>query len=183
MNVLKKSRSKTACFSARPKGFTLVELLVVIAIISILAGILAGMLLPALENAREAAHAIKCKNNLKQIGIGVMMYAQDNSDSLLPFEKAGDNVAQQNFWALPLNQYLGSPAWTSFDLGSFSDDEELMTQTASKLYFCPSGLSVQSPYDKWDMRGFVNYMYRRHAGDYNNASSVWTYPGVKLSGV
>ena len=82
--------------SIRRTGFTLVELLVVISIIALLLAIL----MPALTKARRQGQSVVCRNNLRQIGIGTLMYAQNNQDTLPPFY--GGNLINQKSWMVRL---------------------------------------------------------------------------------
>ncbi|MEO6907331.1 MAG: DUF1559 domain-containing protein [Abditibacteriaceae bacterium] len=99
---------KQQCQNGVKRAFTLIELLVVIAIIAILASILFPVFARARENARRAS----CQSNLKQIALGMFMYAQDY-DERLPAVSSGIAIADVTpnnpyGWADGLEPYLKS---------------------------------------------------------------------------
>jgi prepilin-type N-terminal cleavage/methylation domain-containing protein/prepilin-type processing-associated H-X9-DG protein len=101
------------------RGFTLIELLVVIAIIAILAAIL----FPVFAKAREKARQNSCLSNIRQIGTGLMCYAQDNDEMLCA-----------RYWAYP----AVAAVWQSWT------DCLVPYVKGTQILYCPSVSSVGS---------------------------------------
>ena len=125
-------------------GFTLIELLVVIAIIAILV----ALLLPAVQQAREAARRIQCKNNLKQIGLALHNYM--DVANYLPLSMSADGDGTTNptgggEWSVQarlLPHIDGANAYDMIDLTKSYEDSDNKASGISALriatYLCPN---------------------------------------------
>lgn len=113
------ARWGTVRHPAAPAGFTLIELLVVVAVIAILA----SLLLPALSRAKMAARRAHCTSNLRQVGLGFRMYAEDFNHYPGSLAAFGRNISK-----------IDSPIIDMI----VSDDFSFIFPDAPRLFACPA---------------------------------------------
>ena len=135
-------------------GFTLIELLVVIAIIAILA----GMLLPALAKAKQKGQSTVCLNDLKQVGLAMLMFA-DEHDDMIPRGTAGNSPR----WWLEFMPYVPEG-------GTEKDYRNI------KIFMCPS---YPIPKNTPNKRQVVTYVI--NAWDFRSAKDNTGYEQFGMS--
>ena len=175
MDLFKLKKLRTAQLVHPPprEGFTLIELLTVVAVIAILA----GLLLPSLARAKSRAHAIHCLNNVHQLSLAWLLYANDHGDRLtynLGSPAAGTNL---NNWVAGILDWELTPDNTNILLLVNSALGPYIGK-ASAVYHCPSD-NVLSPIQRnsgWEYR-VRSYSMNASVGD----AGVFTTSGYNVN--
>jgi prepilin-type N-terminal cleavage/methylation domain-containing protein/prepilin-type processing-associated H-X9-DG protein len=154
------------------KGFTLIELLVVIAIIALLLSIL----MPSLQKVKAVAQSVVCRSNLRQMTMGLKLYAQDNDDKTMLFNEQ----VTGKYWFHEIAPYLGDQ--------NYQDTGGKQVSKAMETSYCPS-TKKPVPRTTWEMGATTKPWTFIWSGNDNEATgsygmNLWLMPdGPSVPGV
>jgi prepilin-type N-terminal cleavage/methylation domain-containing protein/prepilin-type processing-associated H-X9-DG protein len=170
----------------QPQAFTLIELLVVIAIIAILA----AMLLPALSKAKAKAVNIQCVSNLKQVMLGITLFAADNDDRL-PYNTDQDGNPNGMTLGLNVRSSWADTNPTRPELGFhiapyLANAKTLVSQgtSESKVLVCPAFIRNPQYVKRAPQANDPNQlrrMFRQRA--FVEGSTLWAYSSPKFGSI
>jgi prepilin-type N-terminal cleavage/methylation domain-containing protein len=139
------------------RGFTLVELLVVIAIIALLLSIL----MPAMQKVREQSRSLVCKANMRQLGMGMQLYAESNNGNSMDMKF----LVVGEYWISQLMPYLGKAS------GQYDAKQKL------KVGICPSTKMTDPTDVNMNIKGTANQAWRYTGAEGSYGLNHWLIPG------
>ncbi|MFO0426691.1 MAG: DUF1559 domain-containing protein [Planctomyces sp.] len=155
---------------AMRRAFTLIELMVVTAIIAVLT----GLLLPAVQQARESARRTSCRNNLRQIGLGLQLYHETHNALPSGWDTLGTSWSAHVLPQIEQQNLYGTLRFQEFGVGNWDANgsaNEKACETLESIFRCPT-LPIETHYNDGGIPARTPASYRGNSGSRSSADDA-----------